>query len=93
MTEDKLTYEDLVAKVYEQEKAIIDKEGVIGQYQTTIDDLNKAIAEKDARINKLQGIIADHIPVTHGTPPETEGKGKKPFADMYHEMITANRRD
>lgn len=91
MSDDKPTYEDLVAKVYEQEKAILDKEGVIGQYQITIDDLNKAIEEKDARINKLQSIIADNIPMSRDPPEGTKAKDKRSFADMYHEMIIKNQ--
>ena len=84
------TYEDLVSKVYDQEKIILEKDGVIGQYQTTIDDLNAAVAQRDERINKLQGIIADHIPVTTGKPPASEVKVNKSFADMYSEMIAKN---
>lgn len=84
------TYEDLVSKVYDQEKIILEKDGIIGQYQATIDDLNDAVKKRDERINKLQGIIADHIPVTTGKPPESEVKVNKSFADMYSEMIAKN---
>ena len=87
---DKPSYEDLLSKVMEQERTIFEKDGIIGQYQTTIDDLNKGIEEREARINRLQGIIADNIPTGKGEPPATTGNSKKSFADMYHEMITKN---
>lgn len=88
--ENKPSYDDLLSKVMEQEKALFEKDGIIGQYQTTIDDLNKGIEEREARINRLQGIIADNIPTGKGEPPAATGNSKKSFADMYHEMISKN---
>lgn len=86
------TYEDLVSKVYDQEKIILEKDGVIGQYQTTIDDLNAAVAQRDERINKLQAIIADNLPVGRTEPKGTEVKVKASFADSYHDMLQRLRK-
>ena len=85
------TYEDLVSKVYDQEKVLLEKDGIIGQYQATIDDLNAAVAQRDERINKLQAIIADNLPVGRGEPKGTEVKIKTSFADSYHDMLNRQR--
>lgn len=85
------SYEDLVSKVYDQEKVIVEKDGVIGQYQVTIDDLNAEIAKRDERINKLQAIIADNLPVGRTEPKGTEVKVKSSFADSYHDMLNRQR--
>lgn len=84
------TYEDLISKVYDQEKVIVEKDGVIGQYQVTIDDLNAEIAKRDERINKLQAIIADNLP-GRTEPKGTEVKIKTSFADSYHDMLKRQR--
>lgn len=84
------SYEDLVSKVYDQEKIILEKDGVIGQYQTTIEDLNAAVAQRDERINKLQAIIADNLP-GRTEPKGTEVKVKTSFADSYHDMLNRQR--
>ena len=86
------SFEDLAAQVFEYRKDIETKDAQIGPYQSTIDDLNATIEAQKERINKLQGIIADHVPASNIPPKGTEGNSNKSFADMYHEMIVNNQK-
>lgn len=90
MADDKPSYEDLLARVYEQEQTISEKDAQIAQSAERIQQMEQDIADRDGRINKLQGIIVDRIPVTNKPPEEKEVKVKTSFADRYSEMINKN---
>ena len=90
MTEDKPTYEDLLARVYEQEQTIAEKDAQIASKTDLIQQLEQDIEDKNGRINKLQGIIVDRIPASTKPPEEKEVKVKTSFADRYSEMISKN---
>lgn len=90
MTDDKPSYEDLLAKVYEQEQTIAEKDATISANAERIQQMEQDIADRDGRINKLQGIIVDRIPVSTKPPEEKEVKVKSTFADRYAEMIRSN---
>ena len=90
MTDDKPTYEDLLARVYEQEQTIAEKDATIAQNAERIQQMEQDIADRDGRINKLQGIIVDRIPASIKPPEEKEVKVKTSFADRYSEMISKN---
>lgn len=90
MTEDKPTYEDLLARVYEQEQTIAERDAQIASKTDLIQQLEQDIEDKNGRINKLQGIIVDRIPASTKPPEEKEVKVKTSFADRYSEMISKN---
>lgn len=90
MTDEKPTYEDLLARVYEQEQTIAEKDATISANAERIQQMEQDIADRDGRINKLQGIIVDRIPVSTNPPEEKEVKVKTSFADKYAEMISKN---
>lgn len=90
MGDDKPSYEDLLAKVYEQEQTIAEKDAQITANNERIQQMEQDIADRDGRINKLQGIIVDRIPASTKPPEEKEVKVKTSFADRYSEMISKN---
>lgn len=90
MGDDKPTYEDLLAKVYEQEQTIAERDAQIAQSAERIQQMQQDIADRDGRINKLQGIIVDRIPASTKPPEDKEVKVKTSFADMYSDMISRN---
>lgn len=87
---EKPTYEDLLARVYEQEQTIAERDAQIASKTDLIQQLEQDIEEKNGRINKLQGIIVDRIPASTKPPEEKEVKVKTSFADRYSEMISKN---
>ena len=88
--EDNPSVTELIAKIDEQNKRILELETQNKNFENEISKFNESITNKDNEITKLQKILANNF-VASSEKPKDDLK-TVPFEDAYKQMIENNRK-
>lgn len=82
--------EDALVEIQKLRDEMEQKDALISKMEAEAETARADLLARDERINKLQGIIADHVPMTKAPP--AEGVAEKTFSEKYQEMIQNNKK-
>ena len=90
MSDDKeMSFEELANAYFQLKEKSAAQEAEINDYKTKIEGFEQSIQERDARISRLQTIIADNVG-TLERPKEKGPAAPMTFSERYKMMIDAN---
>lgn len=87
--EPKMTFEELAEAYFQLKEKNAAQETEINDYKSKIEGFEQSIQERDARISRLQTIIADNVG-TLERPKEKGPAAPMTFSERYKMMIDAN---